>query len=120
MWSKVAAREREIRVGLNEGIAGYVARTGRSVNVPDAYQDPRFNRAVDEATGYRTRSLLCMPILDAGGRVFAVMELLNKLGDRPFDEQDEERFRRFTERLAVILEAWTALRQAGARPVKGA
>lgn len=112
MWSKVAAGAGEIRIGTGTGIAGRVARTGEAMNVPDAYAEPLFNRTVDEATGYRTRSLLCMPIRDERGRVFAVMQLLNKAGGQPFAPEDEERFRRLTDRLAVILEAWTAMRGA--------
>jgi len=110
MWSKVATGQEEIRVSLDAGIAGRVAGTGQAMNVPDAYSEPLFNRTVDEATGYRTRSLLCMPILDEQGRVFAVMQLLNKAGGGAFQPQDETRFRSLSERLAVILEAWTAMR----------
>ena len=110
LWSKVAAQASEIRIGLHEGIAGHVARTGQAVNSPDAYQDSRFDRAVDEATGYRTRSLLCFPVFSEQGRVFAVIQILNKTGGRTFDADDEARLGRFAQRLAVILEAWTALR----------
>jgi putative ABC transport system ATP-binding protein len=114
MWSKVAAGAAEIRIGIDTGIAGRVARSGQAMNVPDAYAEPLFNRAVDESTGYRTRSLLCVPIHDERGRVFAVMQLLNKSGGRAFPVEDEARFRRLTERLAVILEAWTAMRRSAA------
>lgn len=115
LWSKVTVEEKEIRIPLDAGIAGEVARTGRPMNVPDAYAEPLFNREVDRETGYRTRSLLCMPIHDRGGGVFAVMELLNKAGGAPFGPGDEARFREFTERLAVILETWTAMRETAAR-----
>jgi putative ABC transport system ATP-binding protein len=116
MWSKVASGEREIRIGLDSGIAGRVARTGRAMNVPDAYAEPLFNRAVDERTGYRTRSLLCIPMHDELGRVFAVMQLLNKAGGQPFAPEDEARFRSLSERLAVILEAWTTMHADRPRP----
>jgi adenylate cyclase len=112
LWSKVAAQEGEIRIPIESGIAGHVARTGRAKNVPDAYAEPLFDRTVDEATGYRTRSLLCLPILDSTGHVFAVMQLLNKSGGQPFDTNDEDRFRSFSQRLAVILETWASMRQA--------
>jgi putative ABC transport system ATP-binding protein len=119
IWSKVAEEEREIRFPLGAGVAGHVAATGRAMNVPDAYEEPRFNRAIDVETGYRTRNLLCLPILDTGGQVFAVMQLLNKAGDGPFVRQDEERFRSFIGRLSVILETWTALRPAEAGRAQG-
>ena len=50
------------RVPIDRGIAGYVARTGEILNIHDCYEDERFNRTVDEQTGYRTRTILCMPI----------------------------------------------------------
>ena len=79
------------------------------MNVPDAYQEPLFNRAVDEATGYRPRDILCMPMKTAEGEVFAVMQLLNKQGGR-FDARDEQLFRDFVGQMGVILEAWTSMR----------
>src|SRR5947208_10354600 len=58
LWSKVAqgVGMREIRFPMGRGIAGAVAQTNTSVNIPDAYKDPRFNQNVDKQTGYRTRS----------------------------------------------------------------
>jgi putative methionine-R-sulfoxide reductase with GAF domain len=61
-----------IRVPLGKGIASACARTSATVNVSDAYCDERFNQNVDKRTGYRTRSLLCMPILLNGGEVMGV------------------------------------------------
>ncbi|CCD13014.1 unnamed protein product, partial [Trypanosoma congolense IL3000] len=60
------------------GIAGYVAQTGETVNIPDAYADDRFNREVDKATGYRTKTILCMPVMYEGA-IVAVAQLINKL-----------------------------------------
>jgi len=119
MWSKVAAGAGEIRIGIDSGIAGRVARSGVAMNVPDAYAEPLFNRAVDAATGYRTRSLLCAPIHDQRGRVFAVMQLLNKAGGAAFPAEDVTRFQQLSERLALILEAWTAMRTGSSRPGSG-
>src|ERR1043166_690594 len=63
LWSKIAQglEVREIRVPIGQGIAGSVAATGETVNIPEAYEDPRFNQDVDRRTGYRTRSILCAP-----------------------------------------------------------
>src|SRR6185503_13174071 len=63
IWSKVAqGRDMvEIRVPIGRGIAGTVAATGETINIPDAYADPRFNQDVDRRTGYRTRTILCAP-----------------------------------------------------------
>lgn len=57
---------REIRFPIGTGIAGQVALTGEVLNIKDAYSDPRFNRSVDAITGYKTESILCMPIFIRG------------------------------------------------------
>jgi putative ABC transport system ATP-binding protein len=110
LWSKSGDDHLEIRVPLSAGIAGFVARTGQPKNVPDAYAEPLFNRHVDEETGYRTRSLLSIPIVNAAGGVFAVLQLLNKTSGQPFGEADERLSRELTGRLGVILETWTTMR----------
>src|SRR5437879_1164925 len=63
LWSKVAQGVREIRFPADKGIAGHVAQTKKPLNIPDAYADPRFNPAVDKATGYRTRTLMTVSML---------------------------------------------------------
>lgn len=52
----------EIRFPADKGLAGYVVKTGEPLNIPDAYNDPRFNPDIDKETGYRTKTILCMPI----------------------------------------------------------
>jgi putative ABC transport system ATP-binding protein len=114
LWSKVAQapgeKHLEIRIPITTGIAGHVARTGEPFNTSDAYSEPLFNREVDRETGYRTRSLLCMPIADSKQRVFAVVQLLNKDGGSPFGDADEQSFRDFASSIGVILESWTRMR----------
>lgn len=78
-----------IRIPATAGIAGQCAQSRRIVNVPDAYADPRFNQAVDKATGYRTRSILTIPLEAAGGELIGVAQVLNKEGG-PFGPADEE------------------------------
>ncbi|HEX3050443.1 MAG TPA: ATP-binding protein [Aggregatilineaceae bacterium] len=84
LWSKVLLQEggdlTEIRVRVGEGISGYVAQTGEILNIPDAYDDPRFNRAIDQVTGYRTRSILTAPMITPKQRIIGVVQLLNKYG----------------------------------------
>jgi putative ABC transport system ATP-binding protein len=99
----------EIVIPITAGIAGHVARTGETLNIPDAYEHPLFNRAVDLKTGYRTRSVLCVPIYNRARKVFAVAQLLNKKDGRPFDENDEQRFRDFIPPIGVILESASRL-----------
>lgn len=79
----------EIRFPASRGIAGYVAKTGRRVNLPDAYADPRFNQEFDRASGYRTRSMLAVRLADHDDVTVGVLQLLNKRHG-PFDRRDEE------------------------------
>ena len=65
----------------------------QALNIPDAYSDPRFNRAVDLRTGYHTHSILCMPIF-IEGRVFSVVQMVNKRHGS-FTKEDEESFESF-------------------------
>ncbi|MFL5356419.1 HD domain-containing phosphohydrolase [Archangium sp.] len=91
LWSKVAQGSKsEIRLPVGSGIAGQVAQTGEVINLPDAYADERFNRTFDNLSGYRTQSVLCVPMRDANGEVTGVIQALNKLSGQPFDSEDEE------------------------------
>mgnify|MGYP000398039624 CR=1 FL=1 len=99
----------EVVVSVGRGIAGAVAATGQPIRVADAYQDERFNPAVDRQTGYRTRSILALPIRDHDGHVFAVAQLLNRRDDQPFDARDEERFAGFMASIGVIFESFRLL-----------
>jgi len=94
-----------VRVPLGSGIAGAAATSGQAVRVVDAYADPRFNPTVDRATGFRTRSILCLPLHNTRGEVFAVTQLLNRRDGQPFDERDERRFAEFATSLGVLLES---------------
>ena len=74
---------------MNQGIAGHVATTGQILNIPDAYDDPNFNQAIDKKTGYRTRAILCMPI-KADEQVIGVLQLINKVSDAGVFSTDDE------------------------------
>jgi HD-GYP domain-containing protein (c-di-GMP phosphodiesterase class II) len=92
LWSRIAQglATQEIRLPVGQGIAGWVAENDQVLNIPDAYADPRFNRAVDHATGYQTRNILCTPMRGARGELVGCVQALNRAGDRPFDDEDEE------------------------------
>jgi adenylate cyclase len=81
------------------------------VRVADAYDDPRFNPDVDRRTGFRTRSVLCLPLHDSAGNVFAVTQLLNRRDGEAFDERDEKRFAEFAASLGVLLESLVGMRR---------
>jgi len=99
----------EIRIPIGSGIAGAVAQSGQVISIPDAYADERFNPDVDKQTGYRTRSILCLPIKNLQGDVFAVAQLLNRKDGKPFDLDDEARFAHFIESIGVIFETLEGL-----------
>jgi adenylate cyclase len=101
----------DIEIPITAGIAGRVAQTGETLNIPDAYDVPFFDRDVDARTGYRTRSVLCMAIKDSKKRVFAVAQLLNKRDGAAFTADDERKFNEFANALGLIVESWTRLRQ---------
>jgi putative ABC transport system ATP-binding protein len=105
-----------VRIPLTSGIAGAAASSGKPVRVSDAYADPRFNSEVDRQTGFRTRSVLCLPLHDAAGRVFAVTQLLNRRDGQPFDERDERRFAEFAGSLGVMLESLAGMGEPAADP----
>ena len=98
-----------IRIPIGSGIAGAVAQSGQAIRIDDAYSDPRFNPDVDRQTGFRTRSIISLPIKDQAGEVFAVAQLLNRKDGQPFDSGDEQRFTHFIESIGVILETLEGL-----------
>jgi phosphoserine phosphatase RsbU/P len=97
---------REIRIPFGVGIAGAVAQTRQVINLPDAYQDSRFNSAIDKASGLRTKSLLAVPVLCEGDQLIGVVEVMNKKDGGAFTEEDE----RFLE--AICGDFSIALRRA--------
>jgi signal transduction histidine kinase len=105
LWSKVlqGGEMREIRLLVGEGIAGWVAASGETLNIPDAYRDQRFYPAVDLRSGYRTRSILCMPMRDKQGATIGVVQVLNKK-DGPFTAEDEALLAALASQAAVAIE----------------
>ncbi|MCK4626122.1 MAG: SpoIIE family protein phosphatase, partial [Phycisphaerae bacterium] len=87
LFSKIAAQSGEIRFSAGAGIAGAVVRSKHVLNIPDAYADERFNRDVDRQTGFRTRNILAVPLLDHSGDLVGVLEVLNK-HTGSFDDHD--------------------------------
>jgi putative ABC transport system ATP-binding protein len=106
LWLRVTENlpEKEVRIPIGSGIAGAVAMSGKAIRVDDAYADPRFNPEVDKQLGYRTRSILCLPIKNTDGRVFAVAQLLNRRDGQPFDSHDEARYEEFLKSIGLVLQ----------------
>jgi Nif-specific regulatory protein len=95
-------RLREVRFPADQGIAGWVVKTGESLIVPDVEQDPRHYRGVDQHTGTKTRSILCVP-LRVKDRFIGVLEAINKR-HRPFAGEDVRLLEAFANQLALALE----------------
>lgn len=93
----------EIRLPNHLGIAGTVFTSGEAINIPHAYTDLRFNPAFDKQSGFFTRSILCIPVVNKAGEVIGVTQVLNKRGG-PFTEEDESRLKAFTGQIAIGLE----------------
>uniref|UniRef100_A0A674BMR2 cGMP-specific 3',5'-cyclic phosphodiesterase n=1 Tax=Salmo trutta TaxID=8032 RepID=A0A674BMR2_SALTR len=94
-----------IRLEWNKGIVGHVAATGQPLNIKNAYEDPRFNAEVDQITGYKTQSILCMPIKNHREEVVGVAQAINKkCGENgTFTEQDEKDFSAYLAFSGIVL-----------------
>ncbi|HTM59230.1 MAG TPA: SpoIIE family protein phosphatase [Burkholderiales bacterium] len=100
---RVANEIKEVRIPAGTGIVGSCARTRQIINVPDCYADSRFDPSTDKRTGYRTRCLLTLPLVDHKGILVGVMQLLNK-ADGVFDAADESLGRVLAAQCAVALQ----------------
>ncbi|MCI0445600.1 PP2C family protein-serine/threonine phosphatase [bacterium] len=81
LWSKVLQGDVkvEIRLPIGKGIAGHVAKTGKTIILKDAYKDRRFNPEIDKKTGYHTKTMLCTAMKDRKGKKIGVIQIVNKL-----------------------------------------
>jgi len=104
LWSMQGAVE--IRIPMTTGLAGSVTVTGKPLNIKDAYQDERFNQDFDKKSGYRTKSILCMPVMSTTQKVIAVVQLINKLDGsaKGFTDLDERLLSGFLDIAGSILE----------------
>lgn len=93
----------EVRFPADRGIAGSVFTSGNAEIIPDAYADPRFNRRVDNETGFRTRNLLCVPIRNKKKVVIGVTQALNKR-EGQFDAEDQQLLESLSSQAAAALE----------------
>jgi len=108
LYAKVATGAKEIRFPADRGIAGECAQSRRVLNIPDCYADDRFNREIDQRTGYRTRCLLTAPLIGTRDRLVGVMQVLNKHAG-VFDERDENIATALAAQCAVALQRATLI-----------
>ncbi len=90
LWSLVVigSNVKEIRLRVGEGLAGYVAQSGETLNIKDVQSDPRFNKEYDRSSGYLTRNMICFPIKNNTGAIIGVLQLLNNKNGE-FSKRDE-------------------------------
>jgi adenylate cyclase len=93
---------RVISLNMKLGLAGMVAVTGTPVVIQDAWEDPRFDRSVDNRSGYRTRSMLCVPVKDSSGQTLGVVQLINRR-EGPFSSDDLHTLQAFSQLLGHVL-----------------
>ena len=96
----------EIRMPIGQGLAGQAALTGETINVPDAYADPRFDRDVDLRTGFRTQNMLVVPVWGSRGQTVGVIQALNKRGGT-FERRDQMLLEQVAATVAHVIEQLT-------------
>ncbi|MGH8714015.1 MAG: PP2C family protein-serine/threonine phosphatase, partial [Casimicrobiaceae bacterium] len=101
---EVATGIKPVRVPAGAGLAGACARHRQIINVPDCYADPRFDPGVDKSSGYRTRCMLTLPLVDHKDVLVGVMQVLNKAGGGIFDAHDEALAAALAAQCAVALQ----------------
>jgi len=104
------AEVKEIRVPAGAGLVGWVAQHNKFLNIADAYEDERFNRAVDVKTGYRTRSILCAPMWSLKNKILGVVQVINKRVG-VFNTDDEALLRAFAHQATVAVENFNLYRK---------
>jgi Nif-specific regulatory protein len=109
----------QIRVKLGQGAAGHVAQEGTPVSSSDPRGERLFFADIDRLTGYRTSSLLAVPLHDAQGSVYGVLQVLNRLGGGPFPPEDTERLVSIASQVSAALQTtslYQELRRAKEQP----
>jgi Nif-specific regulatory protein len=104
LWSAISQEGKIMRFDARLGIAGAVAMSGQAINVADAYEHPLFYKEVDAATGYRTKTLLAVPLHNLDGAVIGVGEATNKMSG-VFTDDDGEILATLAAHLADLFES---------------
>jgi Nif-specific regulatory protein len=98
----VGGEIKELRLKIGDGIAGWVAKHRKSLIVNDPKHDPRFFPAVDRSTGFQTRSILAVPLMDHD-QIVGVLEIFNTAKAKQFDQSDMELLNAFGSYASVAL-----------------
>ena len=102
VFSGDASYEGSLKVSKDEGIVGNVFTKKEKLKIDDAYQDPRFNPEIDKKTNFKTRNMLCHPLIDEHGHSFGAIQAVNKK-KRHFNQDDEELMNLFTKQISALL-----------------
>lgn len=100
---EAGAAVKEIRLKMGEGIAGWVAVSGKPLIVPDVLKDKRFQGKVDKKSKFRTRNMICVPVV-IKGKVIGVLQAINRLGGLDFTKDDLKLFQLFSNQVAIALD----------------
>jgi len=105
LWSLVATgiKKRELRMPADYGVAGWVFQHLTPVTVNDAYSDPRFYSDVDKKSGFRTRNILCVPLINWNGNCIGALQSLNKTAGE-FTDDDRELLITISHHVTIALE----------------
>jgi len=106
LWSMEAdgTELQEIRFPATTGLAGHCVSNRQILNIDDAHEDPRFNSGVDKQTGYRTKSVLCIPVINRDGKTTGVVQAINKLDAEKFSDNDAGLLKAISSQISVALE----------------
>lgn len=120
LWTMIAegledSCEPIITIPIGTGIAGHVADTRSQMIIPDVYEDRRFDRSVDERTGYRTRNMVATPLVGSDGRVLGVLQVINKKDGGPFTREDADYLLAFASTAAGHVETAQLYRELESR-----
>jgi len=108
-WPIEIAKTFKYKTGI--GLVGTCARQGHILNIPDAYANDLFDQNTDAQSGYRTKNILCVPIITTTGKTIGVVELKNKIGDKVFNENDEKLLSAFTSLASISIENARTLKE---------
>ena len=101
VYSAEGLKRAQVKVPKDKGVVGACFMESKKIRIDDAYMDQRFNKDVDKRTNYRTKSILCYPLIDNDGKCFGVIEAINKFNS-PFNDDDEELLKMLSHQASTI------------------
>ena len=101
VYSAEGLKRAQVKIPKDKGVVGACFMESKKIRIDDAYMDQRFNKDVDKRTNYRTKSILCYPLIDNDGKCFGVIEAINKFNS-PFNDDDEELLKMLSHQASTI------------------